>query len=122
MDTNKPEEPQRKTPRRHLIFYLRVFNSDNGDLIGFLGDISTKGIMVVSETPVETDKEFSLSLHLNPTNDRRKERILRFNAKSIWSKNDINPDFYDTGFEFVNEKDDVVQEITRLIEDVGFNE
>lgn len=122
LNKNKKEEPQRETPRRHLIFYLRVYNSDTGDLIGFLGDISTKGIMVVSETPVVTDKVYNLSLHLNPSNDRRKERILRFDARSIWSKNDINPDFYDTGFEYVNKKDDVVEEIQKLIEDVGFND
>lgn len=37
-------EDGRTLKRRHLIFYLEVFNEDNDELLGHVVDITTKGI------------------------------------------------------------------------------
>ena len=122
MDSNSLPDKQRACPRRHLIFYLRVFDSETNKLVGYIGDISTKGVMLVSEKPIKTDKVYSLSLHLNPTNDRREPRVVKFDARSIWCKNDVNPELYDTGFELIDVPDGTIEEISDLIEDIGFNQ
>ncbi len=122
MDPSTLPDKQRTCPRRHLIFYLRVFDNETNKLVGYIGDISTKGVMLVSEKPIKTDKVFSLSLHLNPTNDRREPRVVNFDARSIWCRNDVNPDLYDTGFELIDLAEETVEEISELIDDIGFNQ
>lgn len=113
---------KRKTPRRHLIFYLRVFDHDSGELLGYLGDLSTQGLMLVSEQAIKTDKVFALELHMRPQNEtRREQETLIFNARSVWCRNDVNPEFFDTGFVLLDVADDILNKIEDLIEEVGFS-
>ena len=90
-------DERRIKPRRHLIFYLRVFNDETGELIGYLGDIHTDGIMVMSETPIKADQDFTLCVKLHT--ELSDQESLKFKARSRWCKNDVNPTLYDTGFQ-----------------------
>jgi hypothetical protein len=87
---------ERKLPRRHLIYYLRVFDRQSGEQVGSLVDITTEGLMLVSEKPLQPHKTYHLRMDL-PTEVCGKER-LDFDAVCMWSNNDINPLFYDNGF------------------------
>ena len=51
---------KRQLKRVHLIYYLRIFDNDAGTAIGHLVDITTQGIMIISEEPVPAGKDFSL--------------------------------------------------------------
>ena len=53
---------QRKMQRRHLIYYLEAIDMDTGKPIGFLVDITTNGIMLMSEAPIEINKIFHLTV------------------------------------------------------------
>jgi len=89
---------RRKLRRRHLIYYLRVFERGSGRLVGHLVDITTEGVMLLSEEPIETERVFYFRMTLPA--EIRKSAHLTFNAKSIWCKQDDSPDFYATGFSF----------------------
>ena len=54
-------------------------------------DITTQGIMMISEEPIPVGKEFSLKMQLPGTITGREE--IEFSAQSLWCKKDINPDF-----------------------------
>jgi hypothetical protein len=41
---------KRKLKRRQLIYYLRVLDRDSGALVGRLVDITTEGVMLLSES------------------------------------------------------------------------
>jgi len=103
---------RRKLQRRQLIYYLRVFDRDTGELLGHLVDITTEGVMLISEAPLQTGKVFHLKMRLPEQMSGSKE--IAFDAVSKWSKKDINPDFYDTGFQFV----DIRAENKEFIEDL----
>ena len=103
---------RRRLRRRHLIYYLRVFNHNTGRLMGHLVDLTEEGIMVISEAPIETDVLFQLRMVLPEELDSRKE--LDFKARSLWCKKDLNPDFYDTGFQLI----DVSAGDARLLENL----
>lgn len=106
--------------RRHLIYYLEVFDHSTGRKLGNLVDITTKGCKLVSRQPIAVNKAMTLRIEL--PGDYYADRQLVFAARSIWSTNDVNPDFYDTGFE-VPELDLKERKIIRrLIERVGFND
>ena len=113
-------EQQRKLKRRHLIFFLNVYEVESGNLIGHVVDINSEGLMLVSEEIIPTDKNYHLKIRL-PL-EENKSKYITFRADSLWSKNDVNPVFYDTGFKFteVSIKDTLA--IAEIIKQFGFND
>jgi hypothetical protein len=109
---------RRKVARRHLIYYLRVFDRATGKQVGSLVDISTKGIMIVSDEPVEVGKHYELKMVLPETVEGKRE--VEFSAETRWCMNDTNPDFYDTGFELVDPAPQFLEALDRLIDDFLF--
>jgi len=111
---------ERSMKRRHLIYYLRVIDSDTEQLLGFLVDITTKGFMVMSETPIETGRTFNLKILR--ASDSVEKQFLFFEARSKWCDRSINSEFYDTGFELVNVTPDDFEEIEKIIDELGFKD
>jgi hypothetical protein len=113
-------ENKRKFKRRHLIYYLRVFDVSNGQLVGHLVDITKEGLMLISEQPLENEKFYNFRMVL-PAEILNKAE-LNFSATVIWCKKDVNPDFYATGFHMdsISEEDMVI--IESLIHRYGFND
>jgi hypothetical protein len=111
---------KRNLKRRHLIYYLRIMDKETNELVGHLVDITSEGIMLISEDQMEINKTFHFRMML-PKEIIGKE-MLEFTATSLWSKKDINPDFYDTGFriEDINEPDTL--RIDQLIHHFGFQD
>ncbi len=106
--------------RRHLIYYLKVFDRETDNLLGHLVDITEEGIMIVSETPFEEGKTLKMKMLL-PREIEDKEEI-EFDARSMWCRKDVNPSLYGVGFKF--EYVDVLsrQIIFELIHEFGFSD
>ena len=56
---------KRKIKRVHLIYYLRLFDKQTNNQVGHLVDITTEGIMMISEEPIEIGKDFSFKMPFN---------------------------------------------------------
>jgi hypothetical protein len=115
---NKAEK--RELKRAHLIYYLRVFDRNTEKLLGHLVDLTPKGVMLVSEEPIAVGETFKVRMML-PITVFGKNRI-DFEAESLWSTNDINPDFYDTGFRLTGLDPADEELIQSLVKEYGFNE
>lgn len=111
---------QRKVDRRHLIYYLRVFNCSNDKLIGNLVDISTRGIMLVSDTKIDINQRYQLKMILPESLEGSRE--VEFEAESRWCQNDANKDFFDTGFELIDPNNAFLEAVDKLIDDCLFKE
>ena len=109
---------KRELKRIHLIYYLRIFDTNNGENVGHLVDITTQGIMMISEKPIDAGKDFSLKMQLPTTITGREE--IEFSAHCLWSKKDINPDFYVSGFKINTITPQEAKTITALINAYGF--
>ena len=110
----------RSLKRRHLIYYLRVFDRDSNDLVGHLVDMTTRGMMLISEDPLPVDRDFRWRMDLPPglfVSERWETT-----ARSIWCRPDVNPAFHDTGLEFVgfSRHDELI--IQDLIDNYGLND
>ena len=116
---DKKPSDQRRLKRWHLIYYLRVFDREKNELLGHLVDINTKGIMIISENPIETQKNYKFKMDLPRAIGGRTD--VSFEAQSLWCKTDINTDFYDTGFKFTNVALKDVSLIEHLIHDLSFS-
>lgn len=110
---------RRKVERRHLVFYLRVFEGMSTHVIGHLVDISTKGAMLISDDPIPVDTTYHLRMRL-PSGSANREELL-FDAISKWCRQDVNPDFYITGFEIHDMNPEIARYVHDLIDDFSFS-
>lgn len=114
------ESKSRIMKRRHLIYYLEVFDAETSALMGKLVDIITRGCKLVSRDAIPEDQKMTLKIIL--PDDFHSEKELVFEARSLWSANAVNPDFFDTGLEVLDLGLAERKVIRRLIEQVGFND
>ena len=113
-------EEKRRLKRRHLIYYLRVFEKNADQPIGHMVDISTGGMMLISENPVKTDHVFELRMVLPVEIEGSREII--FFAESKWCSEDENPDFYNTGFQLISPSPEHIKITEHLIQKFCFKE
>jgi hypothetical protein len=111
---------RRKLKRRHLLYYLRVYNALTGRLLGHLVDISPGGVMVMSQNRRRIGRTVVLRMVL--PNQPRRAKILEFEATTKWCRRDVNPDFWDTGFETTTLSRKQMIAIETLVEDYGFRD
>ena len=108
----------RKLKRRHLIFYLRILNAQDESLFGYIVDITPEGLMVMSEKPIESNKVFDLKMHL--ALQGQKTEVIEFKAESVWSSQDVNARYYDSGLRLIDVDDDTAILIEDMINHLGF--
>jgi len=111
---------KRKLKRRHLIYYLRVFDESNDQLIGHLVDITTEGAMLISEESIRPNTVYQARMVL-PTGIEGHKPV-NFDIRSIWCHRDVNPNFYASGFELLNPAPEDLETIKRLIDEYGFRD
>jgi len=111
---------RRAVYRRHLVFYLRIFSQEDNTIFGHVVDLSTNGLMMLTEKEVETDKVYKLRMCFPAGTGERQE--LLFDANCRWCKEDGNPDFYLSGFQFDSLLEREYDRLIELVRDYGFGE
>lgn len=99
--------------RKESLFYLKIVELSSGELIGRLVDITADGFKLVSRQAVELNKEFDLVLELPELFDGDNKMV--FKATSLHTKKDINPDYNDTGFKFLDLSTENLKKISLLM-------
>lgn len=112
-------EGRRAIHRRHLIYYLRVWDLDADKVIGHVVDITTEGVMLISEQPIEVDKGYRLEIRWSDASGEAKK--VGFLAESRWCKRDVNTSFYDTGFHIEEGGGEAFVPIQDMIDQFGFD-
>ncbi len=107
---------RRKQERKNLIAYTQVFDLYGGVLIGYLGDLSLKGAMVITEKPMKPDLEITIGIEIPELPNIRATRMSLV-ARVAWCEPDLSPQFYNIGFEFK----EVTPQQKKLIESIIAN-
>ena len=110
---------KRKLKRRHLIYYLTVLERDTDVVVGYLVDITTKGIMIMSDNKVEPGTTLHLKILLQT--EMSDKEYLHFDARSKWCEKSPSGNSYDSGLELLNVKPESFRDIEKIIEELGFN-
>jgi hypothetical protein len=113
-------QERRKYPRKDLLLFANVYNSDSDKIIGTLLNITLEGAMVLTESKIDKDRVMELHIKL-PDNFVKKNELV-FTANSRWCAPDLNPEYYDVGYQFANGCDEDCQIIQAIIEKYGFKE
>lgn len=110
---------RRKAERKTLVAYTQVYDLYGGALLGYLGDLTEQGAMIISEKPFQMNMELTLAIEL-PELPNIKSSRMTIPAKLIWCEQDISPEFYNIGFEFKEVKPDQKNIIDLIIKNYQF--
>jgi hypothetical protein len=111
---------KRKLKRRHLIYYLQVQERASGKQIGYVVDISTEGIMLMSENPIAVGTLLELKIMLE--SEMSAKQYLYFDARAVRCEQSINGNTYDIGCKLLNLAPDDFREIEMIIDELGFRD
>lgn len=111
MTKKKLTDEKRVIQRHQLPLYLQVFNRVTGRPLGYIVNISSQGMMLVTQAQLMTHAVFQLSIHMP---DKKHTKKIEFEALSLWSRCDVTPNYYDTGFSFIKAPDELVELVNAL--------
>ena len=94
----------RKEERKKIMSFTPVYDLDKNTLLGYIGDLTLQGALVIGEKPVEVGKQTALAIDFPKTSDFPARR-LKVPARVAWSKRETDAEYYDTGIEFQNLSD-----------------
>lgn len=114
------ERDKRQVERKYLVFYLRVFDGLGSKVMGHLVNISSNGIMLLSDFPIPVNEVYKLRMRLPHELVENGEIIL--NATSRWCKSDANPEFYVTGFQLYDISPMLRSTILSMIDEFSYSE
>jgi len=86
----------RRIQRHQLTGFLGVLNRFTGKPIGYLGNVSEGGLMLISQLPMMIGVDFQLRLKI-PASDGC-QQVIDFTACCVWCHEDATPLHYDAGF------------------------
>lgn len=102
---------ERRIERHHLPYYLKVYNAYTGRAMGYLGNVSEVGLMLISELPLLVGPRFELQVKI-PASDGQLN-VIDLLAHCLWCHEDATPGHYDSGFVL---KGQAPQEYLKLVD------
>lgn len=92
---------QRKELRKRLVAFTPVYDLLHKTVIGYIGDLTPQGVMVIGEKPFEIDKRLTLGIEF--PDDESETHTLRvvISGRAAWCRQDESPQYFNIGFEFL---------------------
>ena len=110
---------RRKQERKSLVAYTQVFDLYGGNLLGYLGDLTASGAMIISEKPMKPDVEITLAIEL-PELPNIKAVRMSLASRVAWCQQDLSPQYFNIGFEFKEVSAEQKKLIESIIENYQF--
>lgn len=104
----------RMEKRRKVLTFTPVYDVQTNALLGYLGDLTLKGALLVSEDPVEVDKVFTLAVEFREKSEIPASHRVAIPARVAWCKQEDHRTYYNTGMEFLK----VTEKNKKIIESV----
>ena len=111
---------QRQDRRRHLIYNLTIENATNNQVLGKLADISHEGLMLIGNAPTPVGEKLTLRIINNHNNSE--PMLIELQTQCMWSKQDVNPDYYISGFHAEHTDLDYQAAVDELLMEIGFKD
>ncbi|MBX8494568.1 PilZ domain-containing protein [Pseudomonas cichorii] len=86
----------RRIERHQLQDYLQVSNRHTGRSMGWLGNVSEEGLMLISDLPLLVGAIFDLRMKM-PVNAEG-QKVVDVKATCLWCHEDETPGNYNSGF------------------------
>ena len=110
----------RKESRKKLVAFTPVYDLLHKTLLGYVGDLTLQGVMVIGEKPVETNKHFTLGIEFQASPPEVPARRIVVPARVAWCRHDDSPQYFNIGFQFNDVSSESAREIEAIIERYQF--
>jgi hypothetical protein len=100
---------KRKDERKKLIAFTLVYDSQHKSLLGYLGDLSREGALLVGEKPMQVNAKATLMIDFPATPELPARRVI-IPARVAWCRQENGTSYFNAGFEFleINEQNKTV--------------
>lgn len=105
---------QRKAERVKAMTFTAVYERNGHVLLGFLGDLTLQGAMVVGEKPLQTGRDITLEIEI-PNAVEVPGGRLTLPAHAAWSRQETGTTYFHSGFEFLEMTEQNRQVIEALV-------
>jgi len=112
-------QDRRKQPRKDLMSYSQVFDVNGGYLMGYLGDITLLGAMVISDQEIETNRNVTVQIQL-PELEGFSDTMIVIPARTVWCRQDLSPEYFNVGIEFKELTNQQKKIIATMVENYEF--
>ena len=110
---------KRKEPRRRISYYVPVINTLNEQPVGYLADISRRGMCLDSKEPLVRGAKLSLRIDLPPELGPKSHII--FAAEVRWTKVDpTDANAYSSGLEVIQINNEDARSFLKIIEKYSY--
>jgi hypothetical protein len=99
--------------------YSQVFDLYQGKLIGYLGDLTLSGAMVIGDETLKVNEKLTISIQL-PELPKINATRLALPSHVVWSHPDVSPEYFNIGLEFELVTDEQKKIIEAVIENYEF--
>jgi hypothetical protein len=113
---------QRKESRKKLVAFTPVYDLLHKILIGYVGDLTPQGVMVISEKSFEINKHLTLGIEF--PDEVTEAHVLRvvISARAAWCKLDEDTKQFTIGFEFHEVTPETAKVIEKVVERYQFHQ
>jgi hypothetical protein len=102
---------KRKDERKKLIAFTPVYDSQHKTLLGYLGDLSREGALLIGEKNMGVDTKMTLMIDFPATPELPARRVI-VPVRVAWCRQEKSTQYVNTGFEFleINEQNKTIIE------------
>ena len=105
---------RRKETRRRLVAFTPVYDLHPRILLGYLGDLTLRGALVIGKKLTTINKETTVEINFPSELPEQPVRSVKIPARIAWCRMDESPQYYNIGIEFTEvtpEHEKLVQQI-----------
>jgi hypothetical protein len=110
----------RKESRKKLMAFTPVYELLHKTLLGYVGDLTLKGVMVVGEKSVEVDTYLTLGIEFPEGGIASPVVRVVIPARAAYCRQDESPQYFNIGFEFSDVSPENVKIIEAILERYQF--
>lgn len=107
-------DDRRDSERKSPGLYFGIVDRNSGNIVGTLGDITIRGLMLVGDNPFDTNAVYQLKLVM-PTAILG-SREIPFDGRCVWSKETAESSRFCAGFQFTDISSQNVERIELMVE------
>jgi len=111
---------KRIEPRKKLMAFTPVYELRHKTLLGYVGDLTLNGAMVIGEKPVEVDRHFILGIEFPESPLTMTAARIVIPSRVAWCRQDDSPQTFNIGFEFGEVSDENAAVIKAIMERYQF--
>ena len=111
---------RRKETRKKLMAFTQVYDQPEGNLLGYVRDLTLQGVLVIGEKELATNTETTLAFELPGGLPGITETQLSISARVARCDEDESSQTYKIGFEFFDVRPEQAEVLQALLERYHF--